>query len=175
MIKYITAPNWVDIEENEIVVFLAGPIQGSSNWHDEALDMFMKKYKGNITICSPKRKIGMEKTIDGYKEQVLWETKHLHRAAEKGAIIFWFANEKEQIYDSGGKIRSYGKTSRTEYGVWKTMHDIYKCNVILGLDTDWQKEKYFRTCIEQDNSNIPICNSLDKTINKTIKIIKQYE
>jgi hypothetical protein len=172
MIKFISSPNWEKIDDDEIVIFLTGPIQGSFNWHEEALKLFYEKCDANITIASPKRKIGMEKSEEGYKEQVRWETKHLHRASKNGVILFWFANEKEQIIDNDGKIRSYGKTSRTEYGVWKTMHDIYGCNVVLGLDTNWISEKYFRTCIEQDGSNIPICYTLSETIEKTINLIK---
>jgi len=171
--KYITAPNWTEIPENEKVVFLAGPIQGSTNWHEECFQIFKELCKlENVTIVSPKREIGMEKNEEGYREQVLWETKHLHRAAKNGVVLFWFSNEKEIVYDPDGKQRSYGKTTRTEYGEWKTRHDLTGCKVVLGLDTEWQKEKYFKTRIEQDGSNIPVCSTLIETILETINLLK---
>lgn len=173
MIRYISAPNWERIDKDDKVVFLAGPIQGALGWHEEAYEIFKEEYKGekNIVICSPKRNSGMEKTIEGYEKQVNWETQHLKRAAKNGVVFFWFADQREIVYLEDGKTqRSFGKTSRTEYGEWKAYHDLGVCeNLVLGLDTEWQKEKYFKTRITQDESNITVCDNLVDTIKQTLK------
>ena len=177
-IKYISAPNFVDIKDNENVVFLAGPIQGALGWHEEAHKIFIEEYNKldtdlQITIFSPKRETGIEKNFTQYDVQVEWETLYLKKSGEQGVVLFWFANEKEKVYLKDGSLRPFGKTSRSEYGEWKARHDILGCDVVLGLDTDWQKEKYFRTRIEQDGSDIPICSTLRETIQETLnKIIK---
>lgn len=184
MIKFLTAPNLDQISENDIVIFLAGPIQGSEDWHSKCFNLFKQEYEKlknsyielpwkpqfpNIIICSPRRETGIEKNEIEYKEQVLWETHHLRLAGKKGVVLFWFSNEKEQIIENG-KIRPYAKTSRFEFGEWKTRHDLTGASVVLGLDSDWINEKYFISRIEQDGSEIPICYTLEDTVKETIKI-----
>lgn len=185
MIRYITAPNFETISENDIVIFLAGPIQGSEDWHKQCYNFLKKEYERlstsykellpwkplfpNLVVCSPRRQSGIEKNEFEYKDQVLWETHHLRLAGKQGVVLFWFSNEKEQIIENG-KIRPYAKTSRFEFGEWKTRHDLTGANVVLGLDTDWSKEKYFLTRIEQDGSDIPVCYTLEETAKESIKL-----
>jgi len=184
MIKFITAPNLEEISKNDIVIFLAGPIQGAEDWHSKCFELLKTEYEElnnsynqlpwkplfpNLVVCSPRRQTGIEKSDFEYKDQVLWETHHLRLAGKQGVVLFWFANEKEQIIENG-KLRPYAKTSRFEFGEWKTRHDIDGSNVILGLDTDWINEKYFLTRIEQDGSEIPICYSLEELVKESISM-----
>lgn len=182
MIKFFTSPDLETIGNNDIVIFLAGPIQGAVEWHKECFELIKKEYETlfnsynhirwnpvfpNLFVASPKREI-IDDKFD-YKEQVLWETHHLRLAGKQGVILFWFANEKEQIIENG-KINSFGKTSRFEFGEWKTRHDTSSIKVVLGLDTDWKDEKYFKVRIEQDGSDIPICYNLENTVKETVKL-----
>ena len=182
MIKYVTAPNFDEDVEN--VIFLAGPIQGAPEWHRKFYDLFKIKYDElekqytnlpysipDVTIASPKRDSGLEKTLEGYEEQVKWETTYLEEAGKSGVVIFWFVNKENTTYNDDGTERSYGKTSRMEYGEWKTRHDLLGLNVILGLDTEWQTEKYFKTRIKQDGSDIPIVHNMEDLVNETYKVI----
>jgi len=175
--RLITAPNFENVKDTDKVIFLAGPIQGSFDWHKSAIHIVeteMKKWSQlpntpNIVIASPKRLTGKETTNDGYKNQVLWEKQFLERAGSNGVVLFWFCNQKEITLNDDGKQRSYGKTSRTEWGEWKCRHDFQGVDVVLGLDTEWQKEKYFKTRIELDESNIPILFDLKSTVLEAIK------
>lgn len=183
MIKFLSAPNLDEISKEDIVVFLAGPIQGSEDWHSKCFELFKIEYQKlqdsykqlrwdpqfpNLIVCSPRRQYGIKKSFD-YKEQVLWETHHLRLSGKQGVVLFWFENEKEQIIENG-KLRPYAKTSRFEFGEWKTRHDLLGTNVVLGLDTEWSNEKYFKARIDQDGSTIPICYNLEDTVKETIKL-----
>ena len=85
-VRVLRAPKY-DItfeNENDITIFLAGPIQGATEWHDEVINKIIIELKNfrtnkNIIICSPKRT-----KIDNnfnYDEQVDWESYYLEKAS----------------------------------------------------------------------------------------------
>lgn len=176
--RVINAPNREIIEPTEKVIFLAGPIQGAPLWHDQ-LQYQLDRFSGNLTICSPKRLAGKEKSRLGYQAQVQWETDHLNLAAQQGVIIFWWANQAYKVYENtfwqwcpGLRTeRHYAKTTRIEWGEWKAKHDLVGCKVILGLDTKWVDERYLTTRLQQDGSQIPIVYSLEDMAKKIVEML----
>ena len=77
-------------DKNDLIVFLAGPIQGARNWQQEAYEYLknqLDEKELNITVANPRRIY-----LDGefvYERQVDWETEFLNRASYNGVIIFW--------------------------------------------------------------------------------------
>jgi calcineurin-like phosphoesterase family protein len=121
-VKILRAPEiykTANVDGNEdVFVFLAGPIQGSKNWQEEFIKEIEEEFKEfksnkNIVICSPRRDKDMDKSKFVYQEQVDWETLYLEKSSKYGIIVFWLAKEFEKI-----EGRSYAQTSRFELGEW---------------------------------------------------------
>lgn len=115
--KVLKSPNYDNVSTDDIYIFLAGPIQGSSNWQEDFIKKLKKEFENvklnkNIVIASPKRDVFDKKLFD-YDEQVKWESYYLEKSSKTGVITFWLAKEKEKL-----KGRSYAQTSRFEIGEW---------------------------------------------------------
>src|SRR4051794_35861268 len=97
------------------LVFLAGPIHGAPDWQSQAIAV-LQGIAPALHIACPRR---IRPTGPfNFNAQVDWETHHLRRAAEHGAILFWLASEVE--HDCG---RAYAQTTRFELGEWKMRHE----------------------------------------------------
>jgi hypothetical protein len=152
-------------------LFLAGPIQGTYDWQEEAIK-YINQLAPFITIASPRR---LEETQDRYsdekkKEQVDWETYHLRKASEQGGVIFWLANEQTHLCR-----RTYAQTSRFELAEWKIRHERDGINLILGIDSNFSSGKYIRRRFSQDCPNIQICSSLEETCQEAIAVLHKTE
>lgn len=99
-----------NVPPGDPVIFLAGPIQGGGNWQAAASHHLEAAWTLNdkgLWIANPRRPRKVENFV--YSEQVQWEKAHLKRAAEHGAIIFWFAKQDpDEPYEQG---RPYAKTT----------------------------------------------------------------
>src|SRR3989338_11067707 len=121
MIERLIKP-LIYLKANEPLIFLAGPVQGTYNWHDKSIEI-IKAEAPELYIASPNGNLNRKckkdnsiiqlhnKQIYLDKEQTDWETDHLRKAAEKGAILFWFANETNHRCD-----KPYAGTSGIELG-----------------------------------------------------------
>lgn len=92
--RIYTPVEYIESEITKPVIFLAGPIQGSSDWQSEAIKI-IKNATRRAIIASP-RKDYLGKSFD-YGTQVDWETFHLRRAGQNGAILFWLPRESYKI------------------------------------------------------------------------------
>lgn len=118
----------------ESVIFLAGPIQGTSDWQSilgTKLSQIFNDliYGSNVIIASPRTQAKID-----YQEQVDWETLWLQRAAKNGMIVFWLA--RETIHDCS---RSYAQTTRFELGEWLAKAED---RVIIGVEEGFSGSKY---------------------------------
>jgi len=174
-IKVLRAPDY-DItstfEGNEdITIFLAGPIQGSTEWHEEFIEKIQKELKDikinkNIIICSPKRLKKDDNFI--YDEQVNWESYYLDKASKTGIIVFWLAKEKEKI--SG---RSYAQTSRFEIGEWWSKgQNIKDFKIIVGANKDFEGLKYIVKKFTDAYPKFKLNSTIDNMITDIVKNIK---
>ena len=154
------------ITSNNIVVFLAGPIQGARNWQEEAIGILKREMK-DCVIANPRRRY-----IDGefnYDKQVEWETEYLNKAAKNGIIMFWL--EKETIHFCE---RAYAQTTRFELAEWKTKHEYNRdINLVIGIEEGFTNEKYIRKRISEDCPEINIKSTLKDTCRQVIKIAKK--
>ena len=163
MSKVIIAPSEVKIDLNPLI-FLAGPIQGAGDWHSEAIKI-IHSLRPDIYIASPKRvkRTSGDFSKDMFNEQVDWETRYLKKAAMRGAILFWLANE--ELHDCS---RAYAQTTRFELAEWKARYEIYGIHITIGIEEGFPGARYIRRRFEQDCRKITIHSNLIDTCKDAI-------
>lgn len=165
--KIITPPNYLK-KIDRLVIFLAGPIQGAQKWQEKAIQI-ISNIAPEIYIANPRRDVHLDKdfSIEMYNQQVDWETFHLRKAGEKGAILFWLAKEATHLCE-----RAYAQTSRFELGEWKTKHEKDGINLVVGIEEGFTGAKYIRRRIAQDCPKVLICSTLEETCKEAIRLAK---
>lgn len=174
--RVLTPPEYCKVatfEENEdIVIFLAGPIQGAPEWHKSFMNKFKKEMEGkklskNIVIASPKRD-EVDKTKFVYQEQVDWESFYLDKASKHGVIVFWMPKETEKV-----EGRSYAQTTRFEIGEWFAKgQNIKDFKIVVGAQKGFEGTRYMEYKFEQINPEFKLHESLDDVVDEVIKKIK---
>src|SRR5262249_60610796 len=101
-----------------------------------------------------------------FNEQVDWETHHLRRAAELGAILFWLANEVE--HDCG---RAYAQTTRFELAEWKMRHERDGVKLVVGIEDGFSGAKYIRRRFGQDCPGVPIVATLEEACWAAVEVV----
>lgn len=152
-----------DSTRQKPVIFLAGPIQGARNWQAEAQKIIHSR-QPEVFIASPRRAY-LPGEFD-FGKQVDWETYHLRRAAENGAILFWLAREEEHFPG-----RAYAQTSRFELAEWKVRHEREGVRLVLGIEKGFSGERYIRRRFAQDCPAVPILETLQATCEKAIEAL----
>lgn len=166
MVKVIiptdTTPN------NNIIIFLAGPIQGTENWQEKAIKI-LKNENLDCVIANPRREY-IDDKFD-YNKQVEWETEYLNKAAKNGVIMFWLAREVTHFCN-----RAYAQTTRFELAEWKTKHQYNKkINIVIGIENGFTNERYIRKRIREDCPDIYIEAKLEDTCRQVIKVVKEQK
>jgi len=142
-IKILRAPIYDSVFDNneDVIVFLAGPIQGAPEWQEEFIEKIQKEFKDiklnkNIIITSPRR---LEKDESfNYDDQVNWESYYLNKASKQGVIVFWMPKEKEKVDG-----RSYAQTTRFEIGEWwANGQNIKDFEIVVGAEKEFDGLKY---------------------------------
>lgn len=142
------------------VIFLAGPIQGTTDWQSEATKLIHTS-RPDIVVASPRRAY-LPGEFD-YVKQVNWETFHLRRAAKYGAILFWLARETEHVPG-----RAYAQTSRFELAEWKVRHERDTIKLVIGIEEGFSGATYIRHRFSQDCPKVPLLNTLSETCIRAI-------
>jgi len=163
--EIIIPPQYIAIEGP--VIFLAGPIQGATDWQNEAA-RFIKSEAQEVHIASPRRPEFNKGDFvgDKHKEQVDWEHFYLQRAGENGVILFWLAKEQEHSCD-----RAYAQTTRFELGEAVAKHHFANIKVIVGIEDGFTNANYLRITLSKKYPGIPICNNLQETCKTAIQYI----
>jgi len=179
-IKVLRAPEYDNVatfEENkDIVVFMAGPIQGTNSkkmWQEEFVENIQKELKDvktnkNIIFCSPRRLEKPDKDKFVYEEQVEWESYYLEKSAKQGIIVFWLAKEEEKI-----EGRSFAQTTRWELSEWWTKSLQENIKIIVGADKEFEGQRYITYKFKQKNSDFEIINSRKEMVDEITKQIKK--
>jgi hypothetical protein len=157
----ILPPDYQDFSGK--LVFLAGPIQGAPDWQAEAIQL-IQNLAPEVNIASP-RKVYLDKTFE-YAAQVDWETYHLRKAAQTGAIMFWLANEAQHFPE-----RAYAQTSRFELGEWKAKCEQTGAKLIVGIEEGFSNARYIRHRLAQDCPQVPLCQTLVETCKTTLLLL----
>ena len=140
-------PHYPDIHDNKPSVFLAGPVQGASDWQTPLARQLLGA-RDDIVVMSPRRTEDDQKKFDA-DEQKLWEFTTRDYTRQLGVTAFWWAAQAPSIpYKTG---RAYAQTSRIELGEaigWRT-YDM-SIPVVVGFDQNYEKmgggsESYIRS------------------------------
>lgn len=172
-IKILRAPTYDITFENDddIFLFLAGPIQGAPEWHEDFIEKIQKELKNvkinkNIIICCPKRLEKGKNFI--YDEQVNWESYYLEKSS-KGIIVFWLAKEKEKI-----EGRSYAQTTRFELGEWWSKGQTIKdFKIVVGVQNGFEGVKYINKKFTDVYPKFKLNTNIDDMINEIVDKIKE--
>lgn len=168
-----TYDNCATFEEDEdIVIFLMGPIQGTYNWQNDFVEKFKKILEGkkltkNIIIANPKRKVFVKSEFN-YGEQVDWESFYLDKASKQGAIFCWLARETEKV-----KGRQYSQTTRFELGEWFAKgQKIENFKMIVGQDKEYEGTRYVEYKFKQICPEFKMTYDFDETVKELIEMLK---
>ncbi len=153
--RIYTPINYINRENTSPIIFLAGPIQGATNWQQEAIET-IHAIKPDIQIANPRREY-LPGEFD-YNKQVDWEKYHLHHAGRYGAIMFWLARETE--HDC---TRAFAQTTRWEVSEWKKNHEFYGTKLVVGIEEGYTGARYTRRRFAQDCPDVPVFDSLEET------------
>lgn len=164
MTRILLPPNYIKDLEGPLV-FLAGPIQGATDWQSDAIGC-LHAMEPELFVASPRRneKFTGQFAGDKYNQQVEWEHHHLNRAAEEGVILFWLARESE--HDCA---RAYAQTTRFELGEACERHRHTHCWVVVGIEDGFTNARYLRKTISEKYPTIPILNTLEETCNAAVE------
>lgn len=153
--RFLQPPEIVDLDDDEAVIFLAGPIQGAPPWQYDARKIIHAANK-DIVVASPRRQDKKGEFI--YEKQVDWETYYLNRAAKLGVVVFWLALQENETPG-----RPYAQTTRFELGEWKVKHQYLGANLVVGIEEGFTNERYIKRRMAQDCPGVPILKSLQET------------
>jgi hypothetical protein len=155
----------------EPIIFLAGPINGSARWQNQALD-YITNARDKTNIASP-RYIGEDQEAVGdwarglsRTQQIDWESFHLKKAEENGVILFWLANEHTHNCQY-----PYSQTTRFELGEWTQKHLSNGAKLVVGIDTEFPGKSYITYRIKSDFPNMPLESTLEATCAAAIGLI----
>lgn len=159
--EILTPPEYKELSGPSI--FLAGPIQGTSDWQAEAIKI-ISLLNDKVAIFNPHRDYLDNEFV--YEKQVDWETHYLRMAGNNGVILFWLA--KEHTHDPE---RAYAQTSRFELAEWKMRHERDGAKLVVGIEDGFSGARYIKRRLSQDCPNIKICSSLQETCEKAVALL----
>lgn len=167
--RVIQPPERPEIPPNEPAIFLNGPIQGTSDWQEEAIKII---HWGNpqIWIFNPRRDqpfaTGDQKE---YGLQVHWEIyfRDLISHKKTGINLFWLA--KERYHDS---TRAYAQTTRVETGISVMERKYSGAKIILGVEDGYTGARYLREVIKHYCPEVIVHDNLMATCNEALKLLK---
>lgn len=151
-------------ESRKPLIFLAGPIMGAEDWHDQAIEI-IRKINKEVAIASPKQNKYDEGSFS-LEEQTDWESYHLKKASDQGSALFWLAKEKEHYCH-----RAYAQTTRFELGEWSAKQIGRPLFLAVGIEEGFTNGEYIKKRITQDNRRVNICNTLEETCTLALQII----
>lgn len=120
----VKSPNQLAEIKKDWYVFLAGPIQGASEWQNTLPNI------PGVTYLSPRRD---DYSNFDWDEQVAWENTGL-RVAD--VVLFWIPEKVEEIPG-----RDYAQTTRTEIGEYLARGK----KVIIGVHSGFSGRRYIAT------------------------------
>ena len=153
--KVIVAPNYRKIIGP--LIFLGGPRAGTGRWQDRAIDI-IHSINREANIASPRRHPELDNLLSHSEmddDQMKWDDFYLERAAKKGGIMFWLAEEDEHNY-----VSDYAQISRFMLGKWMVRYQRDKFNFVLGVENGFPCSSYIRKSFARECPDIKIYSSI---------------
>lgn len=136
-------------------VYLAGPVQGASDWQEDV------PIHSKVTWISPRMENGG--FDDDIVSQVKWETLYMRMA---DIIVFWIPAQTEEI-----KGRDYAQTTRTEFGEYLARGK----KIFFGCYEGFPGERYFRQKLVQYDHSSYIFRTLNDCLTAVLTFIEKEE
>lgn len=171
--RILVPDSFFEIDERP-VIYLAGPINGISEWQSKAIEMILDK-SDDIVIATPRIVLWEYITANPYLQGTSfrfdglrpWEKYYMRRAAEGGTLLFWLPSPKPELLVNGVV---YGATTRFELGEWFTR---YSCdssvNLVVGAEEDFPVLNNIRYDKKDLMGNDFMHTSLEVLVNSAIK------
>ncbi len=156
---------------NGPVVFLAGPIQGASDWQKDAIGLLSAYEVNKAHIASPRRpEVHIKGDFDeeDFIEQVRWEHHYLFYAARFGVTLFWCPEEHEHFCN-----RAYAQTTRGELGMTLIRHAecSVRANMVVGFAPGFSGQRYWWATFRDLAPKIKIFSSLEETCRAALDLV----
>ena len=147
-----TAPDGTDELSalNGPLVYLHGPIQGSVNWHEQAINVL-----GDL---APEVHVASARGADfrgGPERHLAWEQAFMERAALDGVLVFWCAKETRHRCD-----RTHAAQMRFDLGEWAVKSSIGLARMVVGFERGFTGGPYLQRRFTLSYKNVPICRTL---------------
>ncbi len=193
----------LDLQKNEHLYFLAGPIRGAGDWQAKAIKMLTEKDPACYIACPcrydykhelyryhlPATKL--ESSTDDERElpeyalefpnQTMWERYYLAMAAHFGSIIFWIPCE-DKNNPRKKEDGPYARDTYGELGRWSVRNALQinsqsenmSVNLVVGAEKKFPGLSVIQKNFDADHGKIfPIYPSLEETINQAIRLASQ--
>lgn len=149
--RVITAPEMDLVDRLEgPLIYLAGPIQGTSHWQAEAIAI-LDELAPDVHVASPRA----TRFAGGVERHLAWEQRFMARAAKGGAILFWCAKETSHRCD-----RSYAAQMRFDLGEWTVKSSLGLARLVVGIERGFTGGPYLQRRYALNYPHVPVCRSL---------------
>mgnify|MGYP000063490190 CR=1 FL=1 len=180
--KTILPLGYSECKPDAPVFFLAGPVQGASDWHTVFCKEIQKQMgTQDFYVAIPKRyrkdpdgfvKQNQDKPTAFWDTQNAWERHYMEIASKSGCLIFWLPVEDEGCPRDDGC--PYAMTTRGEIGEWRGryMHD-RSIKIVVGADNRFKGLRTIHENFLAIDYNFPIYESIKETIAAAILSIQK--
>jgi hypothetical protein len=132
------------------LVYLNGPIQGSLNWQEEAIEI-LGGVAPDLHVASARGR----NFAGGPEKHMAWEHAFIERAARDGVVMFWCARESKHRCD-----RAYAAQMRFELGEWAVKSSAGLARLVVGVEKGFMGGSYLQRRLALAYPNIPLCRTL---------------
>lgn len=153
------------LHPSDKLIYLAGPVLGTSNWQKKAVKSFKRHYYGKAAeahIANPRQEVRQpdSASYESADKQFLWQKHHLQRAASNGAILLWFARHDNNESNTENGSLEFGRILG-----WKEYDHSLKFH--LGIEPGYEGSdiEYTQLCAKE--FNIPIRTCLEELTEDT--------
>jgi hypothetical protein len=148
----VTAPTDLDVlaKLEGPLVYLSGPIQGTADWHADAI-AFLGDIAPELHVASPRAR----NFTGGPEVHMAWEQAFIECAALDGVILFWLARETSHRCN-----RTYAAQIRFELGEWAVKSSIGLARLVVGIERGFTGGPYLQRRLTTSYPQVPVCRTL---------------
>lgn len=183
--KTILPLGFSEYEPDIPVFFLAGPVQGATDWHTvfcEELRKQMGEREFYVAIPKSYRKSPLDCLVRRHQmcptvfwdSQNAWERHYMEVASKNGCLIFWLpVEDKECPRDDGNP---YAITTLGEIGRWEAnyMHD-RSVKIVVGAETRFKGLRTIHENFLAFDYRFPIYETMSQTVAAAVTVATQYK
>src|SRR3989344_5093862 len=149
MLRLILPKSYIELNDSDYLIFLAGPIKGAPLWQDNAIEI-INKIDDSVYLASPSKELRqsyLDNALQGdnnrFSRQAFWERFYLKKARAKSrrAIMFWLPAQTEEmpLNPNTNFPRSYARDTRGELGGWGwgILENDRKAPIIVGAEDNF--------------------------------------